>query len=476
MDTESNDNVDASNDILGTRSYLFVCCDGSPYTALLKLKQQRNICTECQTAIDSCSASEHDGFRVSEFDWVIPIIGVGHEEKTMLSCFATVAWNVFYKELAYSLGFCSENAQNVLLKATDHHKAYQAFVVGVNGLAIELVRPYVYHCRGTERTPTPNGLIQHIREAGPCARLLYELVFLYGVAIMALRAGTRTESPKLLVAGRQAFAPLFFMGRHPHYQKIEANGAALRHMLPSEAVENADALSSFRASCQSRSAEAVDYHVEMLNKRIKSHFYSGVPGSEQWLLAHRVAAETPDLRNAYSKLSDSTVFDNRTGARINLDAELAAWRAVCRRQLAGPIASADSDAHRLEGAAAFSGYKGFSREPLRQSCTAAFETAVRRYTDAVHSVMLQREFPVYRPLSLSISDEPERSATQLRQFIMRLSRGVDLSGEIDLGALATASVDQLEIMALIAESFVAMIPNDSVSLRANGLCCLPVNT
>jgi hypothetical protein len=440
----------------GTRRFLFVCCDGAPYTSIIRLKNDVNKCKRCihdHLQQGSCSSAGHEPELISEFDWVVPIIGAGHEERIMLLCYADLAWPVFYQQLSMAMNFQTERAQDVIRRALDHHKAYQTFVVGIFGLAAEIIRPFIQQCDNLSIEATANEFKRYKCNLGPSMQLLIELVFNYGVALLVLRNGVRTEAPDLLLAGRQAFAPLLYLGHHPHYQKIEANDAAMQCRLPVEVREMANQFLSLPKGDLSRSAEATDYVLEMYNRNIKQHFYSGVPTDDQWLIAHRAVAATEGLHECYSKLTGYALFHGNS-SRINLDTELAVWRQICRDQIISVISYADH-------AAGCSGdthgcLVGFSRMPLDPNCVAYFGLAKRRYAEAVSCNLRKVPCESFNPVDFSAEPAKRISSAQLRRRIHDMRRLHDLVWIFSDDDIDSAGDEELEKMIINLESWIAV--------------------
>jgi hypothetical protein len=412
----------------GERKFLIVCCDGLPYSRIIDLLLLKNHCTMCNK---ECNIAEHEDARICEFDWCLPVIGVGHEEKNMLRCFAHITWNIFYRDLTEVLGL-SDKASEALKDAKDHHKAYEALLVSVYGLAAELVYPYVRQCRNESKSPTPADFARHVQTTGLSERLLHEIIFKYGVSLLALRIATRTQSPGLLISARETFSTLFFVGSHRIYQRIEAFDLALRAHLPSDILSSADTFITFPRDSTSRSAEAFDYQVEMINRDIKSQIKNVIPTEKQWEGYHAAAIKSKEVRQKYMEVSGTHIYKYKAGERHNIDDLIRKWRTRCRLQLVTVIKEQDQlAALRAQNGLTTTEFIGFSSSPLDRDIAERLTEARELYETSAQRLMLRRPMPHHRvkPLSTRTSANVTDSDEGIRQRIQSLALRHGLSVE-----------------------------------------------
>ena len=74
----------------------------------------------------------------------------------MVWSFFALNSDVFLKDLARCMGFCSENAQKYAKSWRDHHKAWEMLQILYYDTIQELVVPYVKESLGKNATPTPD--------------------------------------------------------------------------------------------------------------------------------------------------------------------------------------------------------------------------------------------------------------------------------------------------------------------------------
>lgn len=123
----------------GTRTaWTFICCDGLPYSLIIKLKEEAVICTRCSQQFLSKVKFENHNKEVHkdlpaqcnpEFNWFYLRIGAGHYEANLLKAFFDVSWDVVLQAMCVDLSFQSEGAQNFARKCKDHHTAWLLLLV-----------------------------------------------------------------------------------------------------------------------------------------------------------------------------------------------------------------------------------------------------------------------------------------------------------------------------------------------------------
>lgn len=212
----------------GTREWLAVTMDGSPYSIATKLIQSMHICIGCSSADpqNPCQPlfmkewekhvkEVHGGKDIAsalEFDWVVLRIGPLHMEMNMLKTFFAVNWEVCLSDLAREMGFASPSAQQYAKGASNHHHAQTFLATLLEGTWCEMLVPYVrdriqqgakevsvsdyiYNWLGTVKSP--NYLYQ------------FEMLWRYAGAFQLYHTGIRRNNADYINAGLLAFAPLF---------------------------------------------------------------------------------------------------------------------------------------------------------------------------------------------------------------------------------------------------------------------------
>ena len=113
----------------GDREWMFVECDGQPYTVMRDLMDNVWQCSECGNSYyGEETFKQHichllrksEGRR--EFSWVVPIPGLLHLEMNSARSFIRLNWEIFMSDLARVLGFESDRPQEYCKKGSDHHK------------------------------------------------------------------------------------------------------------------------------------------------------------------------------------------------------------------------------------------------------------------------------------------------------------------------------------------------------------------
>lgn len=109
------------------REWLYICCDGLPYTMILRLTQEYFVCKKCKEGLlgseswkkhvqQSHSENVDDVEHILEFDWVQLRTGDGHYEMNLMKSFVELNWEVCLKNLVQRMGWKSELAQKCAKK------------------------------------------------------------------------------------------------------------------------------------------------------------------------------------------------------------------------------------------------------------------------------------------------------------------------------------------------------------------------
>ena len=133
----------------GKREWLFVECDGLPYSIIRDLLDNLWQCTFCKDCFYMLTSSKHKRFilyelePVREFLWIFPILGLLNFEMNPARSFIKLNWDVFTSAFGHELGFKSIKAQEYLRKGFDHDKAWHFIEIVYLSLSLELVKPCV---------------------------------------------------------------------------------------------------------------------------------------------------------------------------------------------------------------------------------------------------------------------------------------------------------------------------------------------
>ncbi|KAJ8022554.1 hypothetical protein HOLleu_37485 [Holothuria leucospilota] len=281
------------------REWLVVVCDGLPYILGQRVIKETFHCQECQQAVfgrdsyeEHCNAAHNieaaDIVYSMEFDWVHLRIGYGHYEMNMVRSFIELNWDIMVKDLAYCMGFCTENAQKYAKKASDHHKSWELLCILYEGSVEELLLPYVRSCVESQVEPSPVGYLLWTENVkSPKYQYLQEQVFTYLQSIRNFRKGVRNNDKDLIMAGKYKHAPIFHGRNHPKYSQIELIEAKHDIIMPPLVKEFVHSHQSVSQSGQAGRGEDMDFQLENLNKRSKVWTPKGVPSEADWLRTFR---------------------------------------------------------------------------------------------------------------------------------------------------------------------------------------------
>ncbi|KAJ8017459.1 hypothetical protein HOLleu_45119 [Holothuria leucospilota] len=281
------------------REWLLVVCDGVPYTIGQKVVKETFRCPQCGAVIfgkdsfeEHCMAS-HNSEKQNmeyplEFDWVHLKIGYGHYEMNMLRSFFSLNWDVMVKDLAFAMGFRTENAQRYAKNGSDHHKSWELLCILYEGTLDELLYPYVTSCLESGEVPTPTGYLEWSQGVkSPKYQYLQEQILTYVQGILNFRKGVRYNDKDMILAGKYKHAPVFHARNHPKYQLIELNEARNDIIMPSDVKKFVHDHQSINRSGHSGRGEDMDFQLENLNKRSKVWTPKGVPSESDWLRTFR---------------------------------------------------------------------------------------------------------------------------------------------------------------------------------------------
>ena len=122
------------------------------------------------------------------------------------------------------------------------------------------------------------------RVVNPNFNFYYNLIFKIFLGLKCYRAGIRCNNSQHAMAGRQAIAPLMFIGNHLIYQTILLNDMKEQLEAPKEVYDFITGNVSFLRSGDEYKGEGGDLHK---NKHIKRHLGPDVPTLQHWIRASR---------------------------------------------------------------------------------------------------------------------------------------------------------------------------------------------
>ena len=142
--------------------------------------------------------------------------------------------------------------------------------------AKELIHVYREHCNGEGVLPDSSQIMiwHNGRVINLNFNFYYDLIFMIMLGLKSYRAGIRCNNSDHAIAGRQAVAPLMFIGNHLIYQTLFINDMQIRVEAPTR-------------SGDTYCGEEGDYIIETENKHIKGHLNPGVPYIAHWIKASR---------------------------------------------------------------------------------------------------------------------------------------------------------------------------------------------
>ena len=155
--------------------------------------------------------------------------------------------------------------------------------------AKELIHVYREHCNGEGVLPDSSQLMiwHNGRVINLNFNFYYDLIFMIMLGLKSYCAGIRCNNSDHAIAGRQAVAPLMFIGNHLIYQTLIINDMQIRVEAPPEVQEYIMKNESFSRSGDTYRGEGGDYITETENKHIKGHLSPGVPSIAHWIKASR---------------------------------------------------------------------------------------------------------------------------------------------------------------------------------------------
>ena len=107
----------------GTREWITIYCDGSPFNLCVRVIMSTYTCTMCGESVTGflkirthmSAMHETDIFEQPEsadleFDWAMMCPGLGHVEMNMVRSVVELSWSIFWESMCKEFNFRSENA------------------------------------------------------------------------------------------------------------------------------------------------------------------------------------------------------------------------------------------------------------------------------------------------------------------------------------------------------------------------------
>ena len=330
----------------GQRRWLIVCCDGLPYGLVLKLIQDYLVCMLCQKGFltlgdfklhtKSVHPDVEDVPFMREFDWVLPVIGDGHYEMTLVKAFTELNWDVFMSVLVKRNGWLSEMALMCAKKCSDTHKAWQLLLVFYFGTLQELVIPYVRTCLAEKLEPTARGFMTFSQKQcqEPNFRYMFDMVCRYAQAVLNFHMGIRRNNHALVQSARYMTKELFHGRSHPKYQQTEITVAFLDVISPPELKQFLHHHQSVSVSGDPSKGQGYDFILEEENRKVKRWIKGGVPTDQTWLSVCRNKDRLEGLRRKLFDMLEGcdSIPEMKTATRfLKLEEAIQDWR-VCLRE------------------------------------------------------------------------------------------------------------------------------------------------
>lgn len=151
------------------------------------------------------------------------------------------------------------------------------------------------------------------------------------LCLKSFRSGIRKNNSKFMLAGRQAVAPLMFIGKHRIYQHIIVRDLQIRSTAPDDVLNYIEKNESCSVSGGCTRGEGGDYIMEHNNRVLKEHLPPGVPSIDDWVTTSR--SDKPLKQVTQSVLDNFGLKDpsDEHGSTFNHDKEVQMFRTVIRK-------------------------------------------------------------------------------------------------------------------------------------------------
>ena len=280
------------------RKWLIICCDGSPFTLMVKICREFLLCLECNKNFMGSkeflqhvekSYSNHCTYEIlhmREFDWIVLLPGDGHYEMNFMKAYFELNWNVFIQRLVISMGWRSEATQNSAKRCHDNHKTWQLLMVLYLGTLQELLLLYVRDCEATHQHPSAKDFLTRYCDLksseSSMFRYMSEMICRYAQVLFNFRMGIRRNNSSLVQLARYMSKELFHGCNHPKYQEIEIFSSFMEKAAPDKINEFLAQNISVSKSGSPSAGQGYDFLLEEGNREVHQWIRRGVATDEVW--------------------------------------------------------------------------------------------------------------------------------------------------------------------------------------------------
>ena len=296
-------------------------CDGVPYDFVSQIQDNSRICGVCSASIKIEEMLSHSSMHGENVVYQMPLKrlffrpGPGHIELNMARKVLSFLWTVIMKNIATELGFRTPNALKVFKNGIDHHRSCQVIESCLSAFAKELLVPYVRMCIQENSIPTANDYETWYTESVDSKKygFLFHITFWYLLSFKVFKEGVRKNNSDSMMAGRTVFAPLFYCGHHPKYQRLFLRDLVERVKYPENVTAYIKSTESHSVSGDLDKGQGGDFIHEEVNKNIKSYLQGcGIPTKRIWVNIIRKAKTLDVIKD---KIVENTDINNKSGKK-----------------------------------------------------------------------------------------------------------------------------------------------------------------
>ena len=333
------------NNGIGSREWVIVYCDGSPYNLCFRIITCTYRCAICADTLcgmkevekhlqsHMIAREDFNGQYSLEYDWVLLQPGPGHIEMNMLKGITDLCWEIFWKDLAQLMNFTSDKALFCCRKVSDHHKGWQLATIAREGLSRELVLPFVRKQLSTGATDiSAVQFARFLKDDVQNATFAFvaDMVFEFMDAMFMYREGVRTDQADLMFAAMSKFAKLWSGRNHPLYRELEMSFALTLARVPDEVGLLLRDSWSINTSGVPKTNEGPDFKLEAINKTIQ-HWLPSNPSGLDW---QQACCQYDELLNLRKKMFEQIALHDpkirRKEEQPRLDQEISEFRELIR--------------------------------------------------------------------------------------------------------------------------------------------------
>ena len=231
------------------RTWVRIGFHGVPYRIAKELIDKVYFCNGCEEIIDlkedflenHLLHFHYGDSNISVkpyFGDILLVPGPGHKEKNFLLAIFKFEKDIFMFKLADKLGFKSSKAKDFIINCGNHH-LWQIANIAFDAFAKELIHIFLQCCEWENLQLTIENFVnwRSQKVVNSNFNFYYDLVFKIFLGLKCYCAGIRCNNSQHAMAGRQAVAPLIFIGNHLIYQTILLNDMKERLEAPKEVYD-----------------------------------------------------------------------------------------------------------------------------------------------------------------------------------------------------------------------------------------------